>query len=575
MKRNLVDLTRKTYDIVVIGGGIYGAWITWEASLRGLAVALVEKADFGGETSANSLKIIHGGLRYLQQADLKRMRESIHERTTLMGIAPHLVHPLPVLLPTYGHGIKGKEVFAIALAVNDLISCDRNRLQDQQKHIPCGRIISPQEYQKLLPSISLQGLTGGALFYDAQVYNSERLTISLLRSAEEIGATVANYVEVTGFLSSGNSITGVQVQDVLTGDNFDICAKTVVNSSGPWMNRVLNLLPESQQYPQVPLAKAMNLVIRRQLFETYAVGIPSKKNSRFLFIAPWRGKSIVGTSYAVYEQQPDDFSITEPEIQEFIDEINQACPSVALQREDIDLVHGGLLSRTGINQKTGEPILARDYQLWDYSQEGWPGLISVVGVKYTTARDVAKKVVDRVFRLWGQKPPPSLSVSIPVHGGKIEEFATFLNQAIAKAPYGLGEQTMRRLVYNYGSTYPNVLKYLHQNLTEKSSVAPLQEKSQSPSENNLLPSASCLLPFQNQKPLDNLEVIKAEVIHGIREEMAQKLTDVVLRRTELGTAGYPGDEILNICAQTMGEELGWSLSRIEQEVKKAGARTHP
>ncbi len=539
MKRNLVELTRNTYDIVVIGGGIYGAWVAWEASLRGLSVALVEKADFGGATSANSLKIIHGGLRYLQQADFKRMRESIHERRTLMDIAPHLVHPLPVLLPTYGHGMKGKEVFSIALAVNDLISCDRNQLQNQQKHIPNGRIISPQEYQKVLPGIPHQGVTGGALFHDAQVYNSERLTISLLHSAEEVGAAVANYVEVTGFLQSGNSVTGVQVKDLLTGDNLDICAKTVVNTSGPWINRIVGLLKGTQQHPQVPLAKAINLVIRRQLFETYAVGVSSKKNSRFLFVAPWRGKSMIGTAYAVYEQQPDDLLVTEAEIQEFIAEINQACPSAALHREDIDLVHAGLLPRTGINHKTGEPILAKDYQLHDHSQARLPGLISVAGVKYTTARDVAQKVVNRVFKLWGQKPPKSVSASTPVYGGNIEQFDTFLAGAIAKAPYGLTEQTMHRLVYNYGSTYPNVLKYLNQNSQE------------------------------HHRHIDDLEVLKAEVIHGVREEMAQKLTDVVFRRTELGSAGHPGDEVLNICAQTMGTELGWSLPRIKQELQEA------
>ncbi|NEP09154.1 MAG: glycerol-3-phosphate dehydrogenase/oxidase [Symploca sp. SIO2C1] len=574
MKRNLVELSRNIYDVLIIGGGIYGAWVAWEASLRGLSVALVEKADFGGATSANSLKIIHGGLRYLQQADLKRMRESIHERRTLMDIAPHLVHPLPVLLPTYGHGMKGKEVFSIALAVNDLISCDRNQLPDQQKHIPNGRIISPQEYQKLLPGIPHQGVTGGALFHDAQVYNSERLTISLLRSAEEVGAAVANYVEVTGFLQSGNSVTGVQVKDLLTGDNLDICAKIVVNTSGPWINRVLGLLKGTQQHPQVPLAKAMNLVIRRQLFETYAVGVSSKKGSRFLFVAPWRGKSMIGTAYAVYDQQPDDLLVTEAEIQEFIAEINQACPSVALQREDIDLVHTGLLPRTGINHKTGEPILAKDYQLRDHSQEGLPGLISVVGVKYTTARDVAQKVVDQVFKSWGQKSPKSVSASTPVHGGNIEQFDTFLAKAIAKAPYGLGEQTMRRLVYNYGSTYLNVLRYLEQNPTGKSSVTRLQEEPPSPSEENLLPSASFPLPFQHQKPIDDLAVLKAEVIHGVHEEMAKKLTDVVFRRTELGSAGHPGDEVLNICAQTMGAELGWSLPRIEQELQEVVRVTH-
>lgn len=231
MQRNAIALTQNVYDLLIIGGGIYGACIARDASLRGLSVALVEKADFGCATSANSLKTIHGGLRYLQHGDLKRMRESIGDRKILMQIAPHLVHPLKVVLPTYGHGMRGKEAMALALAVNDLVSCDRNFLADPQKHIPPGRVISKNQCLQLLEGIDSQGLTGGAIFYDAQVYNSERLILSFLRSAVQAGADVANYVEVVGFLQMGDRITGVTAKDVLTGDSFQIQAKTVVNAS--------------------------------------------------------------------------------------------------------------------------------------------------------------------------------------------------------------------------------------------------------------------------------------------------------------------------------------------------------
>ena len=172
MDRDLTQLANHKYDLIIIGGGIYGACVAWDATLRGLSVALVEKADFGHATSANSLKTIHGGLRYLQQLDIKRMRESIRERRTLMRIAPHLVHPLPCLMPTYGHLTKGRAVMALALKVNDLVSFDRNRLEDPQKHLPKGRVISRQECLQLLPNIVREGLTGGAVWHDAQVYNS-------------------------------------------------------------------------------------------------------------------------------------------------------------------------------------------------------------------------------------------------------------------------------------------------------------------------------------------------------------------------------------------------------------------
>ncbi len=205
--------------------------MAWDATLRGLSVALVDKADFGAATSVNSLKMIHGGLRYLQHADFRRMRASIRERRTLMQIAPHLVAPLPVLLPTYGHGLQGKAVLAAALLLNDVIGWDRNRLCDPQKHIPRGRVISKRACLQQLPGLDPRGLTGGAIFYDAQVHHSERLTLAFLQSAAQAGAQLANYVEATGFHLDRDCVTGVSACDVLTGNRFDI-------RPGPWSMRL-------------------------------------------------------------------------------------------------------------------------------------------------------------------------------------------------------------------------------------------------------------------------------------------------------------------------------------------------
>ena len=541
MKRDLVGLTTSTYDLLVIGGGIYGACVAWEATLRGLSVALVEKGDFGCATSANSLKIIHGGLRYLQHADIKRMRESICERTILMDIAPHLIHPLPILLPTYGHGIKGKEAMAIALMINDLISFDRN-LPDPQKYIPNGRVISAQECKQLLPGIPSEGLSGGAIFCDAQVYNSERLTLAFLHSATQGGAKVANYTEVTGFLQSGKTITGVKVQDVLTGDNFDICAKTVVNTSGPWINQVLDLLPDKANHAPLAFAKAMNLVLRRPLFEKYAVGIYSQqdyndpdallnKGSRLLFTAPWRGTTMVGTAYTVWDEDADSLQVTEEEIDNFLKDINQAYPFANLTREDVAFVHSGLLPRSGVTG-TGEPTLTKHYQIEDHKETGLSGLISVAGVKYTTARDVAVKVLDQVFQSWAKKSPKSTSDKTTLYGGNIDRFDHFCHQALSKQPYNLSPEVIQRLVYCYGSAYPEVLSYLDKE------------------------------PYL----VNNLDIVKAEVLHGIHSEMAQTLSDIILRRTELGSAGYPGDAMVQMCGEVMAGELGWSDSKIKQEI---------
>ncbi len=542
MKRNLATLTQNVYDVLIIGGGIYGASVAWEACSRGLSVALVEQSDFGGSTSANSLKTIHGGLRYLQTADLKRMRESISERTTLMGIAPHLIHPLPVLIPTYGHGTKGKEALSVALKLNDLVSFDRNRLSDRQKHLPRGRVISKQECEKLIPGLTGEKLTGGACFHDAQVYNSERLTLAFLHSAVVKGAEISNYTKVTRFLQQDHRITGVQVRDILTGDTFNIQAKTVINTSGPWVNHVLGLVDPQLPKHQMGLAQAMNLITRPLFNHKYAVGLPGVE--RFWFISPWRGKSMIGTWEAISTQHPDEFQISEASIQEFINQINEAYPPAKLTREDILFVHQGQLPCQEISPKTNKAKILKQYQIKDFSAEGFPGLISVLGVKYTTARDVAQKTLDYVFKSWGKTSPPSVSATTALYGGEINDFSGFLQREITtQQSEGFAAETIQSLIYNYGSAYEDVLSYVKK-----------------------LPP-----PHSSDDA-----VLQAQVWYAVEHEMAQTLSDVVFRRTELGSAGELDDHSVQLCAETMGNLLNWSPSQKQQELQTVKNRSqHP
>jgi glycerol-3-phosphate dehydrogenase len=547
MKRDLKKCAKSLYDLVIVGGGIYGACIAWDAALRGLAVCLVEKSDFGSATSANSLKIIHGGLRYIQHGNLNGMRELIRERRTWMRIAPHLIHPLPVLIPTYGRWSWTKEMLSAALVVNDLISLDRNRTQNPEKYIPRGKTISRSECLEFLPEIPRADLTGGAIFYDAQVYNTERLLLSFLRSADKAGADLANYVEVIGLLRQGNRVIGVEAQDVSTADRFHIRAKAVVNASGPWLSDVAGLLDPGLSFGMNHYVKAINLVTR-PLFSNFAVGISGangyrdpdtlipKRNS-LLFVAPWRNRSLVGTHYAPYDGAPEAFKVTRDDVQAFLDEVNLSYPPAKLKVEDVTLVHGGLLPSTRTCTNTGMTELSKKNKIVDHRNQGIDGILSVIGVKYTTARLVAEKVVDKLFERKEQKPPKSLTSLTPIHGGELDQFENFVRAEIGKQPRGLTETTVRRLVQNYGSAYPEVLQYFD-------------------------PSGGC------QTLTEDLALLRAEVLHGAREEMAHKLSDVILRRTELGTAGRPGNETLRACADIMSAELGWSPSKTRQELQE-------
>jgi Glycerol-3-phosphate dehydrogenase len=550
MKRNLVELSRNTYDVLIIGGGIYGAWTAWDAALRGLSVALLEKGDFGSATSSNSLKVIHGGLRYLQHADFRRLRRSISERATLMRVAPHIVHPLPFLMPTYGHFMRGKEIMSFAFMVNDLVDFDRNKHGDPEKHIPKGHVISRGECLRLFPGVNAEGLTGGAVWYDAQMYNSERMLLSILRSAESEGAILANYVEVTGFLQHGSRVTGVKARDELTKEELEIRAKVVVNTSGPWVDHILGFLNGSHRNPEILLSKTMNLVVKHQIIPRYAVGVSSRfkfrdkdavlsKGSRLLFVVPWREFSLIGTTQALYEGSPNDFRITEKDIQDFLEEINEAYPPAALRREDVSFFHGGLLPMNSSDDSMDNVSLVKHYRIYDHTKDkGIDGLVSVIGVKYTEARDVAGKAVDLVFKKLGKKPPKCLTAVRPVYGGQIERFNDFLIHETEKESRELSGEVIRQLVYNYGSEYKQVLKYVGQ------------------------------APELRQTVNETSQVIKAEVVHGVREEMSEKLADVVLRRTELGSAGNPGDDALKTCAAIMAKELDWDSARVQREIEE-------
>jgi glycerol-3-phosphate dehydrogenase len=540
-------LSDDRYDMLVIGGGIYGACVAWDATLRGLSVALIDKADFGHATSANSLKIIHGGLRYLQDAKLGLVRRMIRERMVFMRIAPHLVHPLPCVMPTSYRLTRSKLVMAAALLANDLAGFDRNRLRDLQKHLPRGRIISREECLQLLPGIPAENITGGAIWYDCQVYNSERLTLSFVLSAADAGADVANYVEAVGLLRNGDGVTGVKAKDLLTSEELDIRAETVVNAAGPWVESVLHLLDGRRPGRRFHPSMAMNLVAR-QIIPEYGAGVPSTykvsdgnagigKRSRLLFVVPWRNYSLVGTVHAPCNGDPEDYRVTECEVKSFIDEINAGYPGAALKREDVYFVHRGFLPARD-NRRGDQVRLVRQSQVHDHAkEEGIHGLITVVGVKYTTARKVAQQVVDLAFTKLGKKPPECRTHLTPLRGGQIERFDDFLKQQVARCSRHLSTEVARHLIYTYGSEYARLLAYPEQDLA------------------------------LGHRVCDSSAVIGAEVLHGIREEMAQKLTDVIFRRTELGSAGDPGDECLETCAAIMAAELGWNKARVDQELK--------
>ncbi len=546
MKRDPAQLANDGYDLLVVGGGIHGACIAWDATLRGLSVALIERGDFGQETSANSLKTVHGGLRYLQDADLNLVRMMIQERASYLTIAPHLVHPLPCLTPTYSHLMKSRMVMGVALKLNDLAGFDRNRVPDPGKYIPPSVLFSREECLGVLPGLADEGVTGGALWHDAQIYDTERLTLSFVLSAAKSGAVVANYVEAVGFLKDGHNILGIEARDTLSGEQFHIRAKVVANAAGPWVDNVIEDMKPRSSEKKFNHSLAIN-IITRKLIDGYAVGAPSWPNkkptddedgqvSHMLFISPWRNHSLIGTFHSHYQGDPDDFKFTEEQLENILSEVNSAYPGADLKTEDITFVHHGFLPEIN-NSKDGEVKLVRKGRVFDHRlEDGIHGLITVVGVKYTTARKVAEKAVDLVFKHLGSEPPDSKTQITQLHNGQIERFDNYLSMAMDEDSSQLAPVAIDHLVRSYGSDYPSIRELIANN--------------------------------DEQVPLDlnANQIIRAQVLHALNEEMAVKLSDFIIRRSGLGSTGRPEEDSLQMSANVMADKLKWDENKRVKEI---------
>jgi glycerol-3-phosphate dehydrogenase len=391
VKRDLGALTAREHDVVVVGGGIHGVTTAYDAAQRGLSVALVEASDFGSGVSWNSLKTIHGGLRHLQRADIAQARESMRERRALLRIAPDIVRPLPFLVATHGHGFRGPEAFAAALRVYDLLSLDRNEDVPPERRIPESRLLSREEVRRIVPGLDGSRLTGGAVWFDAQVTHGERLVMAFCHAAADAGAVLANYVAATGFVRSGRSVAGIRARDVEGGGELEIRGRMVVVATGPGVDR---LLARAEAKPVGgPMVLGMNVVLRRALVTTHALG--ARSSGRFLFLVPWRDRSIVGTAYDPPTVTPD------VSVSRFVEEARRAFPGQASEHGDVSLVHRGLVpARPG-----GRALETRSRVVDHEAEDGIAGLVSMRAAKLTTARAEAEKAVNLVFAGWAARCP--------------------------------------------------------------------------------------------------------------------------------------------------------------------------
>lgn len=532
MRKDLDQLLHTTFDVVIVGGGIHGAALAAATATAGWRVALLEKGDFAHSTSANSLKIVHGGIRYLQHGDFRRMRESIVSRREMMRLAPHLVKPLRCLMPTYGHGLKGRETMRLAFALYDLIAWDRNRGLHPANRLPCGTGLSREEVKWMVPGLNDPKLSGGAVWYDAITLDSERLVLEYVKEAVRYGAEVANYLEAIEVKMGRSGVVGLVARDGASGRELTISCRTVVNAAGPWLEKLAGAagIGGRQRW-----AVAMNLVVRKKLFDGVAVGLEGyteftdedaliKRGKRLFFFVPWQERyTMIGTTYTPHHEEIDGFSLDRKAVAVMVADINKIYPPACLSDEEVTFCHAGILPMKGEAGSGDSVQLDKSSTIIDHGRiDGRKGLFSIKGVKYTTAPDIAAKMVKLLSAghwlaapgapRYRPEPPQYLDFgpTIAALGEEYEAIRSHLGKH-----YGPGWRQIFALLVRDG------------------------------------------LAAKGPWLLDDPPLLRAELRYFIEQEMAVTLADVVFRRTNIGAAECPSSEVLEVLAEEMAQLLGW------------------
>jgi glycerol-3-phosphate dehydrogenase len=536
MKRFTENYSGEIFDIVVIGGGITGAAVAYDAASRGLSVALIEKGDFGNATSSATSKLIHGGLRYLATMEFGLVRESLKERKTMENIAPNFVYPMPTMFVTNTLKLTNtKWIIKIGMILYDLLSFDKVWTWDKSKKIPLHKTFSREKVIELEPNVKKKGLTGASVYYDCISIFPERLTLAFIKSAVKFGAKVANYARVEGFIYSDDKrIAGVIVHDTITGKKLNVPAELTVNCGGPWADIILGLAKKKVEGEQLRRSEGIHIITKKLVNDHVVVTMTAK--GRHIFIIPWRGRSIIGTTDKEYIGRPDDYRVTGQSIQELLDEVNEAYGFKPLSFKDILHTWGGL--RPLVEDQTEDVYeSSRKYEIYDNKSDGLDGLITVEGGKYTTSRHLAEQVLKVISKKLKKKLKRTITDTTYLYACEIPDIPKFLERIVKENP-DFNRKTIEYLGKNYGQEYEQVIEIARGN---KSFAKPVNDDGE----------------------------ILAQVVFAVRHELAESLNDILFRRTGIGTLGNPGEGVLRLVAQTAGKELHWSAARIKEELDKA------
>lgn len=521
------------YDLVVIGGGILGTGVARDAALRGLKVALFEKHDFGSGTTSRSTRIIHGGLRYLEKLDFGLVYEALHERRRLLENAPHLVRPLPFLMPSYRGRGRPMTVLWAGIGLYDVMNLRRG--------MPHHRFLLSREARELEPSLRPEGLRGGFLYYDAQCEYPERLCVENVVDAAAAGARIENHAEVVGVLRVSDRVEGVRIlrQD---GTTDEVRARITLNAAGPWLDEVSRLVHPAAP-PRLRRTKGVHLVVPR--VNHHALILESEDASRVVFAIPWGSHTLLGTTDTDYEGRNESVGAEDADVDYLLREIRRVL-DLPVSRRDVLYTTAGLRP---LRRQLGRPtadVTRRHEIVDDEVQDRIEGLLTIVGGKITTARKIAEDAVDAVFAKLGRPAPPSATAERPLPGGTAGDWDGFRHVFRLEArDAGVPAPAVEHWLRVYGTRSRKLLEMVRAD------------------------------PDLGRPLATDPSYLRAEVQFSVEEEFCGSLEDFLLRRSMWGLEAGQGFDARGPILDELTRLLGWDAgerARQEREYTETIAR---
>ena len=517
MKRDFTEITGKTFDLIVVGGGIIGACIARDAAMRGLKTLLLEKDDFASGTTSRSTRLIHGGFRYLQHFEFRLVREDLREREILLKIASHLVHPLPFLIPI----ITPTDHFLMAMGtlLYDILSYD--------KSVPGRKHYSRATTMQMEPNLKVERLRGADLYYDCQIWFAERLCLEYIISAVENTAVALNHAKVVGILKDGNNVRGVKVQDMLSGQETEVQSRMVINAAGHWMDAVCDMV-YGQPKRMVRRTKGVHLLTPR--LSNNALVLYAKSDGRLWFVVPWGKYSLLGTTDTDYTKDLEAVYAEKEDVDYIMQEAQRVFPK--LKMDDIFYTFAGLRSLPDSGDAKPSSV-SRAHKTIDHEKiDGIKGFISVLGGKITGGRGIAEEITNLVCKKLDFKAACKTAIT-PLPGAAVVAQPEMIRSALESR---LDIETVNYLASIYGSRFSEVL-----DMAERGS--------------------------RGKQPLClHTKDIVAQIWYAVAEESALTVSDFMLRRSGLGLAECQGLDAVEIVGKEMGRLLEWSPEEQQRQV---------